>query len=172
MPQELETARLWLRPVSQADRGDLLALEQDPEVMRFLNGGRPTRPDGIDPSVDFLMPRGGEKGVWSAREQTSAAFIGWFSLRDRGDDSAELGYRLRRAVWGRGYASEGAAALVGAGLSRFGFTRIVAGTMAVNQASRRVLEKAGLVHVGTFYVERPDRLPGAEHGDVDYEIRR
>jgi RimJ/RimL family protein N-acetyltransferase len=44
--------------------------------------------------------------------------------------------------------------------------------MAVNTASRRVLEKAGLVHVGTFYVEGPDRLPGAEYGDVDYEIRR
>lgn len=172
MLEDLETSRLRLRPVRQADRDDLFALEQDPQVMRFLNGGKPTPPDGIDPSVDFLMPRGGEKGIWSAQEKASSAFVGWFSLRARGGDSAELGYRLRRAMWGRGYASEGAAALVEAGLSRFGYTRIVASTMAVNQASRRVLEKAGLVHVGTFYVEGPDRLPGAEHGDVDYEIRR
>ena len=172
MLEDLETPRLRLRPVHQADRDDLFALEQDPEVMRFLNGGKPTPPDGIDPCVDFLMPRGGEKGIWSAREKTSAAFVGWFSLQGRGDDTAELGYRLRRAMWGRGYASEGATALVEAGLSRFGFTRIVASTMAVNQASRRVLEKAGLVHIGTFYVEGPDRLLEAEHGDVDYEIRR
>ena len=172
MPQDLETPRLCLRPVSPADRDELYALEQDPEVMRFLNGGRPTPLDGIDPSVDFLMPRGTEQGVWSAREKACGAFVGWFSLYDRGDGSAELGYRLRRAVWGLGYASEGAKALVEAGFARFGFTRIIASTMAVNKASRRVLEKTGFTHVGTFYVEGPDSLPGAEHGDVEYEISR
>lgn len=172
MSEELETRRLRLVPVSPADRGDLFALEQDAEVMRFLNGGRPTPFDGIDPSSDFLMPRGGEQGVWSAREKVSERFVGWFSLRDRADGSAELGYRLRRSMWGLGYASEGAMALVEAGFSRFGFARILASTMAVNRASRRVLEKAGLVHVATFYVDGPDSLPGAEHGDVTYEIRR
>ena len=172
MSGELETPRLLLRPVIPADRDDLFALEQDPEVMRFLNGGKPTPPDGIDPSVDFLMPRGAEQGIWSAREKVSGAFVGWFSLYDHGDGTAELGYRLRRAVWRLGYASEGARALVESGFSRFGFTRIIATTMAVNEASRRVLEKAGLTHVGTFHVDGPDRLPGAEHGDVEYEIRR
>ncbi|WP_181179652.1 GNAT family N-acetyltransferase [Mesorhizobium sp. B2-7-1] len=90
MSQEVETPRLLLKPVIPADRDDLFALEQDPDVMRFLNGGGPTPPDGIDPSVDFLMPRGIELGVWSAREKVSGAFVGWFSLYDRGDGSAEL----------------------------------------------------------------------------------
>ncbi|TPN81599.1 GNAT family N-acetyltransferase [Mesorhizobium sp. CU2] len=172
MQQDLETPRLRLRPVSPADRDDLFALEQDPQVMRFLNGGRPTPLDGTDPSVDFLMPRGTEQDVWSAREKVSGAFVGWFALYDRGDGSAELGYRLRRAVWGLGYASEGARALVEAGFSCFGFARIIANTMAINEASRRVLEKTGFTHVRTFHVEGLDRLPGAEHGDVEYEIRR
>lgn len=172
MSKELETRRLRLKPVSQADRDDLFALEQDPEVMRFLNGGKPTPLDGIDPSVDFLMPRGGEQGIWSAREKASEAFVGWFALNDNGDGTAELGYRLRQVMWGLGYASEGAKALVDAGFSRFGFARIVAGTMAVNYASRRVLEKVGLVYVGTVFADWPDPLPGAEHGDVEYEIRR
>jgi RimJ/RimL family protein N-acetyltransferase len=136
-----------------------------------MAAGRRRRTASILPST-FLMPRGTEQGVWSAREKVSGAFVGWFSLYDRGDGSAELGYRLRRAAWRLGYASEGANALVEAGFSRFGFSRIIASTMAVNKASRRVLEKAGLTHVGTFYVEGPDRLPGAEHGDVEYEIRR
>ncbi len=44
----LETARLRLRPSTTDDRGDLFALEQDAEVMGFLNGGEPTPADGID----------------------------------------------------------------------------------------------------------------------------
>jgi RimJ/RimL family protein N-acetyltransferase len=171
MPQDLETPRLRLSPVSRGDRDDLFALEQDPEVMRFLNGGRPTPLDGNEPSAGFLMPRGGEAGIWSARDKTSQGFVGWFSLRDRGGYTAELGYRLRRPMWGLGYASEGATALVEAGFSRFGFTRIVASTMAANKSSRRVLEKAGLVHVATFHTDWPDPLPGAELGEAEYEIR-
>ena len=56
----------------------------------------------------------------------------------------ELGYRLRRAAWGHGYATEGSIALVDKGFAEFGIERIVGWTMAVNTRSRRVLEKTGL----------------------------
>lgn len=170
MTLELETATLRLRPVTSADRDALFALEQDPEVMRFLNGGAPTPLDGIDPEASFLMPRGAREGLWAAIEKVSGAFVGWFSLWDGGDGTADLGYRLRRAIWGLGYGGEGAKILVDTGFSRLGFTRIIANTMVVNQASRRVMEKAGLVYVATFYLDGPDSLPGAEHGDVEYAL--
>lgn len=171
----IETARLVLRPVTPADRADLIALEADPEVMRFLNGGRPVPQDG-DPNWSFLTPRGHEPYVWAAIERTSGAFVGWFALYDHGvdgeDGAAELGYRLRRAIWGQGYGTEGARALVAAGLGRLGFDRVWGETMAVNVASRRVMEKAGLRHVETTFPGWPDPLPGSEHGEVIYEARR
>jgi RimJ/RimL family protein N-acetyltransferase len=155
----LETARLRLRPAAHRDRDDLFALEQDPEVMRFLSG-------------DFLKPRGGEPGVWTARERASDAFVGWFGLYDRGDGTGDLGYRLARIMWGSGYATEGAKRVVDFGFSELGLARIVADTMAVNLASRRVMERAGLVHMRTTHPEYADPQPGAEHGDVEYEITR
>ncbi len=172
MMTTLETARLRLRPSVTGDRDDLFALEQDAEVMRFLNGGEPTPPDGVDPDADFLMPRGGEAGIWVAEEKASGAFVGWFSLYDHGDGQAELGYRLRRSAWGQGYGSEAARALVDAGFSQFGFVRIVANTMAVNQGSRRVMENAGLVHVRTVHADWANPLPGSEAGEVEYAITR
>jgi RimJ/RimL family protein N-acetyltransferase len=172
MTMVIETARLTLRPSAAADRDDLFALEQDPQMMRYLNGGEPTPLDGIDPGADFLMPRGGEVGIWVAVETSSRAFTGWFSLQDRGGGEAELGYRVRRTAWGRGYGAEGAAALVGAGFSQLGFMRIVASTMAVNHPSRRVMEKAGLSYVRTLHFDWPDPLPGSEEGDVEYALTR
>lgn len=156
---ELETPRLRLRPVVEGDRDDLVALERDPEVMRFLSG-------------DFLKPRGGEPGVWAARTKASNDFVGWFGLYDRGDGTGDLGYRLARAMWGSGYGSEGARRVVDFGFSELGLARIVADTMAVNLASRRVMERAGLVYLRTTHPDYADPKPGAEFGDVEYEVTR
>lgn len=62
----LNTARLRLRPVMPADRVHLIALEADPEVMYFLNGGLPVPEEGL-PDADFLTPRGTEPEVMAAR---------------------------------------------------------------------------------------------------------
>jgi RimJ/RimL family protein N-acetyltransferase len=140
--------------------------------MRFLNGGRPTRDDGVEEGAGFLTPRGGEDDVWAAHETHSGAYVGWFSLRRMSEGVGELGYRLRRDAWGRGLASEGASALVTRGFAAMGLDRIVATTMAVNRASRRVMEKAGLVYVGAVYPRWRDPLPGSELGEVEYEVSR
>jgi len=84
----------------------------------------------------------------------------------------ELGYRLLPSAWGRGLATEGARLLVRRAFADLGVHRVVATTMAVNVASRRVLEKAGLRHVDTFFADWPDPIPGAEHGDVVYALTR
>jgi RimJ/RimL family protein N-acetyltransferase len=105
-------------------------------------------------------------------ETRSGAFAGWFSLRLIREDIGELGYRLRRDAWGRGLATEGATALVTRGFADMGLARIVAITMAVNHASRRVLEKTGLTHMRTIYPYWRNPLPGSEFGEVEYEITR
>jgi RimJ/RimL family protein N-acetyltransferase len=171
----LHTHRLSLRPVSPADRADLIALETDAEVMSYLNGGQPVPAAGL-PDADFLTPRGTEPEVLAAHERTSGTFLGWFALFDdgivEGLRTAEVGYRLSRASWGKGLATEGVRALIQTAFDSLGFERVLAETMAVNQASRRVLEKAGLRHVQMVFPYPSPAIPGVEQGEVIYEIRK
>jgi RimJ/RimL family protein N-acetyltransferase len=174
---ELRTERLILRRLVPADVDGLTELDSDPAVMRLLTNGRPTPRDVI---ADEVLPaqlriyeRFPRLGRWAALDPGSGEFLGWFALDpDEDGRGAELGYRLRRAVWGRGLATEGARALVAYALDEVGLDRVWAQTMAVNTASRRVLEKAGLRHVRTFHVRFDDPIPGTELGEVEYERRR
>jgi len=85
-------------------------------------------------------------GFWAAMEKTSHAFLGWFHFCPAADDpeEIELGYRLQRLAWGKGYATEGAQALIRKGFLELGVPRVVAMALAANVASIRVMEKAGL----------------------------
>ena len=175
----LDTERLVLRRFTEADEDNLVELDADPDVMRFITGGRATPRDEIR---DQILPaflryydRYAGFGFWAAIEKATGRFIGWFHLRPRqgGDsDDPELGYRLTRTAWGKGYATEGSRALVDRAFAELGVERVFAETMAVNVASRRVMEKAGLRLARTFHQEWPDRIDGEEHGDVEYELRR
>ncbi len=166
----LETKTLTLSPCSPRDRADFMDLERDPEVMRFLNGGYAVDHSQSHVDTTFLMPRGTEDYVWTARRSSNGAFVGWFCLWRESEQLAELGYRLCRMEWGQGLASEGAIALVNWGFETCKYDKIFASTMAMNHASRRVLEKAGLHHVRT--VDWPDPFPGSEDGEVVYEATR
>ena len=167
----LKTHYLTLAPCRPEDAADFIDLERDPEVMRFLNGGAVDH-ETIDPNATFLMPRGTEPHVWTARHIIGGGFVGWFCLWPESESLAELGYRLRRQEWGHGFASEGAKALVDWGFRSACYDTIVAATMAVNQASRRVMEKVGMTHRRTDFAEWPDPIPGSEHGEVWYELTR
>ena len=87
-------------------------------------------------------------------------------------DEPELGFRIVRAAWGRGLATEGSRALIRQAFERLGARRVVAETMVVHAASRRVMEKAGMRLARTFHQPWPDPIPGDEHGDVEYAIDR
>jgi RimJ/RimL family protein N-acetyltransferase len=175
----LATERLILRRFTEADAALLVELDSDPEVMRYLGNGRPTPRHVVEratlPRVLRHHDRFGGPAFWAAIERDSGDVLGWFELQPAGParpDEAELGYRLRRPAWGKGYASEGARALVDLGFADFGLQRIVATTMAVNAASRRVMEKAGLTYVRTFHESWPEPIPGAELGEVEYALTR
>ncbi|MGC5017456.1 GNAT family N-acetyltransferase [Micromonospora sp. DT47] len=173
----LETARLRLRRFTMADVDHLVELDGDPEVMRFLTNGRPTPlatvRDELLPRLLGWYDRHPGLGRWAALDRAAGDFLGWFALDPSGDGTeAELGYRLRRSVWGRGLATEGSRALVRHAFDTVGVRRVWAETMAVNNGSRRVMEKAGLRHVRTFHVDWDDPIPGTEHGEVEYELLR
>lgn len=73
---------------------------------------------------------------------------------------------------GSGYATEGARALVGKAFTELGTERVTANTMAVNTGSRRVMEKAGLTFVRTYFEDWPEAIEGSEQGDVEYALTR
>src|SRR5262245_43020973 len=155
----LETQRLVLREFTEDDAALLLELDSDPEVMRYIG------PYGL-PDVDAYRERirtvyqgyyarGEGHGLWAALAKPGREFIGWFCLRpavdykfaaeaEFGPGELELGYRLRRAAWGQGYATEASRALVRKALAELGADRVVACALAGNRASIRVMEKAGL----------------------------
>jgi RimJ/RimL family protein N-acetyltransferase len=175
----LETERLVLRRFTEADVDNLFELDSDPDVMRFLTGGRPTPRDVIRNETLSRFLRYYERfegfGFWAAIEKSTGEFLGWFEFRPPeggAPEEVELGYRLRRSAWGKGYATEGSRALIRKGFTELGVRRVLASTMAVNVASRRVMEKAGLTLARTFHRSWPDPVEGAEHGEVEYALTK
>lgn len=174
----LETERLLLRRFTADDVDALVALDSDPRVRRYVEDGEPvTREVAADAITHWLgyHDRFEHFGFWAAIERESSAFIGWFHLRPSDDDhldAPELGYRLVASAWSRGYGTEGSRALIDLAFTATPATRVVAETMVVNSASRRVMEKSGMRQVRTFHAEWPVRISGDEYGDVEYEITR
>jgi RimJ/RimL family protein N-acetyltransferase len=169
------TVRLRLRPLGMGDLDALVALHNDPEVMRYLSR-KPVPRETVEGQL-----RSGRwgAGYWAADRLVDDAFLGWFALRSdpaRDPVERELGYRLARTAWGRGVATEGATALVAAafadGDAEPPVGRVRAQTMAVNLGSRRVMEKVGLRHVRTWHEHWDDPLPGTEEGEVEYAVTR
>jgi RimJ/RimL family protein N-acetyltransferase len=172
----LQTDRLRLRRFTAADADYLVALDGDPEVMRYLTNGKSTAREVVEsevlPSILRCYERS-EAGRWAAENLAGGEFLGWLSLqppKDGGTAELDLGYRLHRFAWGCGYATEGARALIRKAFTDLGTQRVFAQTMAVNTRSRRVMEKAGLRYLRTFHLPWDDPVPGTEHGEVEYEL--
>ncbi|MEU5105214.1 MULTISPECIES: GNAT family N-acetyltransferase [unclassified Streptomyces] len=177
----LETERLVLRPFTDpdADADHLFALDDDPEVMRFINGGKPASRETIQqqtlPRLLHDYPCWGTRGYWATEEKATGVFLGWFEfcpLDEHSGAVVELGYRLNKTAWGKGYATEGSRALTSKGFTDLGVERITANTMAVNTRSRRVMEKSGLSFLRHFTGDWPEAIEGSEHGEVEYGLTR
>jgi RimJ/RimL family protein N-acetyltransferase len=142
----------------------------------FLSGGEPTpREEVRDRIIPFFLgfyQQFDGLGFWAAEAKGTRDFLGWFHLRPTEDGSVDLGYRLRKTAWNKGYATEGSRALIRKSFTDLGVPRVVAHTMTVNQASRRVLEKSGLVLVRTYHSDVVPDIPGAEQGEVEYALSR
>lgn len=172
----LETDRLVLRSFTEDDVDNLHELNSDPDVMWFLTGGEPTPREKVrDRIIPFMLGFYGKSdglGYWAAEAKPARDFVGWFHLRPNADGSVDLGYRLRKAAWNKGYATEGSRALIRKCFTGLGVDRVTAHTMAVNLASRRVMEKCGLSLVAAHPSGNLPDIPGAEQGEVEYALTR
>lgn len=167
MTEWIDTGRMRLRKLRPDDLDDLVALDSDPEVMRFISDGAPTPREVY---VDTLLPRmlaydHPRIGFFAAARDDR--FAGWFHLRPSVADPAflEIGYRLRREAWGRGLATEGALALCAVAFDELGIGVVDACAHPGNAASIGVMRKCGMTHRGRF---RHPRAPiDVEHYATD-----
>ncbi len=177
----LHTQRLSLVPLADEHLPLEIELDSDPEVMRYLTG-RARSPAEVQQAHKLRLAAANELpglGFWAGFAGDD--FVGWWILQlPNGPDQpigvgqAELGYRLVRRYWRRGYATEGARELIRYGFEQIGLNRIYAQTMAVNAASRATMAAAGMTFARTFVsAETYDEIiPGAEQGEVEYELTR
>src|SRR5262249_26578029 len=141
-----------------------------------LTGGEPTPREDVEnriiPRFLGFHERSGWQGYWAAEVKPTREFIGWFHLLPHDDGSVELGYRLRKAAWSKGYATAASRALIRKCFTGLGVDRMTARTMAVNHASRRVMEKCGLALAHTHPSPGLPDIPGAKQGEVVYALTR
>jgi RimJ/RimL family protein N-acetyltransferase len=147
--------------------------------MRCLAGRASSRAEVEQAHQRRLAAAHGVPGLGFWAGFTDGDFVGWWILQPpNGPDQpkiageADLGYRLLRRHWCRGYASEGARALIRYGFADLGLHRIFAQTMALNLASRATMNAVGLTFTRAFISSEPydDPIPGAEQGEVEHEI--
>ena len=159
MLPSFEIARLPIRPRTLADTDACLAMDRDPEVVRFVDG------PWSDPAAHraFIEARTRDPypaglGYWAVLHRDGHGdVLGWVLLTplDARGPEVEIGWRLRRAVWGWGCATEAAAAVPRHGLGALRLPKVVADIDPANAASARVSEKIGMRPVGaTPYLGR------------------
>jgi RimJ/RimL family protein N-acetyltransferase len=155
-----------LRPLTAHDVDLLFELNSDSEVMQYVTGQPSTLDEVRSEVADALGCR------WIAIERASDEAMGWVGAIPSEDGREyDVGWRLRREVWGRGLATEAAIALID-GLFKAGASRVFAQTMAVNERSRAVMRRCGLQYRRTFHLSFDDPLPGTELGEVEYDLTR
>lgn len=149
----LETPRLVLRDWREEDKPLYAAIIGDPEVRRFFPevGTRADADLGIDQARQRLADIG--YSFLAVERREDRAFMGMLGMAPIGDEvrvllpgapAVEIGWQLGKAFWGRGYAPEGAEAMLAFAWSTLALPEVVAITYEGNWPSRRVMEKIGM----------------------------
>lgn len=140
------TARLELREFAVAEAANFYQLNADPEVVRYTGDGPFA---SVAEARDFLARYDNYQrdgfGRWSCYLKETGAYIGWCGLnRKPARDEVDIGFRLHRRYWGRGYATEAAQAALELGFGHFGLSKVVGRARGDNAASHAVLRKLGM----------------------------
>jgi RimJ/RimL family protein N-acetyltransferase len=152
----LQTERLVLRPWSPADRAPFAAMNADPEVSRWIGDGTPLTPAMSAELGDRIAAHWEAKGfgLWAVAERDGGAFVGFAGLAvpwflPAVLPAVEVGWRLARPAWGRGYATEAGAAALRHAFGELGLAEVIATIFPENERSLRVADKLGLTFTGT-----------------------
>ena len=160
---EIRTERLVLRGWRDADRAPFAALNADREVMEHF----PTTlsREASDRLINATAEGWGQNGfgLWAVEVRDGPSFIGFTGLSRPSFEAhftpaVEVGWRLARAAWGHGYATEAAEAALAFGFEEVGLPEIVSFTVPANTRSRAVMERLGMTHEAADDFDHP-KLP-------------
>jgi RimJ/RimL family protein N-acetyltransferase len=158
-PLNLHTERLILRRWRPTDREPFAALNADPEVMEHYPGPLTRAESDAFAASSEAFWDGNGYGRWVVEVPGQAEMIGFVGIQTLAYLAKdEIGWRLARAFWGRGYATEAARAALADGFDRVGLDEIVSVTVPANTRSVRVMESIGLAHDTARDFEHP-RFP-------------
>jgi RimJ/RimL family protein N-acetyltransferase len=169
---EAETERLWLERWERRHAAGLAVVNGDAQVMEFLNGGSPLTRVASGVVSDRVLEhwRTYGFGLWAAVEKETGEMVGfaglchplWFPDYAR---TVEVGWRLRRDAWGRGYATESGREALRVAFEERGLDEILAFIHPENHRSAAVAERLGMT-----WRERVPH-PSRSH-DVDVYVAR
>jgi len=160
----IATERLHLREWKAEDRAPFAALNRDPRVMEFFPRAlEPPESDALANRIQASIAARGF-GLYAAETRDTGAFIGFIGLAEVTFPAAftpatEVGWRLARDAWGRGYATEGARAVIDHAFGALGFGALVSFTTEWNARSRRVMEKIGMTYDPSADFRHPQLPP-------------
>jgi RimJ/RimL family protein N-acetyltransferase len=160
----LRTARLLLRPFTDADQDAIYALHSNPRVLRYWDSP-PWRDRARAESFIAACKEMEQEGSGARLAMERAGeFIGWCALMKWNPEfrSARMGYCLDEPAWGQGFATEAVGAMLQWALDTLDLNRVQAEVDTRNPASGRVLEKLGFVREGTL---REDCIVDGEVSD-------
>jgi [ribosomal protein S5]-alanine N-acetyltransferase len=153
----IETEHLLIRPLRLMDAVELHELYADAEAMRFLEASVPTTvaesQEWVQSKID-LFEREDGLSLWAAVERETGLVVGDAGLQWETYDGKvlDLGCRLIRRYWGRGYAREASRAVLAAGFRDLQVERICAATHVDNDRAHRVLESLGAERLRVIHV--------------------
>lgn len=146
----LTTPRLILRQMTEADAPNIFQLNSDPEVTKYVHEAPTTTHEhALKIITDIIIPQyKNGLGRWAMIQKSDNSFIGWCGVKYRADDDEyDLGYRIMRSAWGKGYATEAAGHCLAYGLDVLNLKLIQARAHFENLASLNVLQKIGMKYV-------------------------
>lgn len=167
---ELETQRVLLRQWKEQDFSAFATLNSDPTVMEFFpNLLSREQSDVMAQKCQSLIANRGW-GLWACELKTSGEFIGFVGLHQPESNlpcspCTEIGWRLHKHCWGKGYATEAARAALRFGFEGIFLNEIVSFTTVTNVRSRSVMERLGMVntHNNFKHPKIPKNHPLSEH---------
>lgn len=160
---QIETDRLLLRPLDESDRDDFAAMNADADVMTYFVS--PMTREESDAAFTRYVAHFEQHGFafLAARVRSTGEFAGIigmqvmrFAVPNLPQPAVEIGWRLNRAQHGRGYATEGARAILRSAFQEHGLAEVVAITAVDNKPSRHVMEKLDMHHDASLDFDHPN----------------
>lgn len=164
--QIADSARLTYRLMGQADGQALWELDQDPDVMLFINGGKPNSMSTINktilpPMKAYTNVKKGW-GIWQVSDKVTQEYLGWVLVRPMDFftdvpklNDLELGWRFFQKSWGKGYATEAATTIKNNVVRQLNIDYVSATALEGNHRSIGVMKKMGLSFIRQYTHKDP-----------------